>query len=663
MLPTGPADPSLTAQLIAIDAIANVVVDHLRDEQTTRRLRDDPSDPVLVQIDGPGVSQFLGKLAKKLDPTIVGAAASSSRTEAREQSDDAVASSSLTDAREQGDAVASSPPADAHDDTHRAWSAVRFDAWQYQRVAPPWWWLITALDKQLRSRFRRQSRRLWVRRRVQDVGHRLLIFLLDLLWVLPGVAIFLVGWVIADVGMAAYVKWAATVVGGLTALGAFGSSLLNALRRHLLTESPRGADAMLRNTDPMADLLHRYEYLVRSAKTPIIVLIDNLDRCRADYVVEMLEGIQTLLRIPPAAREQARTNARHHQRAVPWLGARADDVPEVLQRTPTVVKTRSATTEKAPTRGGRSGAALPLVAFVVAADTAWLCDSYLNVYGEFAKSGGQPGRPFGQSFLDKIFDVQLRLPTVPAAMAPRDPRGDADAASMRGCANHFSRCDSELEVRAELRRGELRAAGASPAGARDDTDADDAPGGRDAPVPAPRFELRMHAVVRLGEIELRSERRQCDDTVRELAELVAAADLGPIVSKQIEAAYCVQRTSQLLGGHAVDHDPLAIRRLGLWTMLMLRWPLLGERLVAFPQELESLRDGKAPGGVDDALTPVFGDRAAVRLAVGLDDVQITPGDIRRFTLPVEDLQAEGGHDDDEPAAAEHGRATTARAGR
>jgi KAP family P-loop domain len=40
---------------------------------------------------------------------------------------------------------------------------------------------------------------------------------------------------------------------------------------------------------------------VRSAGTSIIVLIDNLDRCRADYVVEMLEGIQTLLRNPRAA--------------------------------------------------------------------------------------------------------------------------------------------------------------------------------------------------------------------------------------------------------------------------------------------------------------------------------------------------------------------------
>jgi hypothetical protein len=113
----------------------------------------------------------------------------------------------------------------------------------------------------------------------------------------------------------------------------------------------------------MADLLRRYAFLVRSARSPIIVLIDNLDRCRAEYVVEMLEGIQTILRHPQARK------------------------PMSLQRQP-----------------------CPLIAFVVAADRGWLCDSYLHAYKDFEHSAHEPGRPFGLMFVDKIFDLTLHIP-------------------------------------------------------------------------------------------------------------------------------------------------------------------------------------------------------------------------------------------------------------
>jgi hypothetical protein len=47
-----------------------------------------------------------------------------------------------------------------------------------------------------------------------------------------------------------------------------------------------------------------------------------------------------------------------------------------------------------------------------------------------------------------------------------------------------------------------------------------------------------------------------------------------MIVRHLAAAYCVQRTKLLLAGHAIDHDAGAIRRLGLWTLLGLCWPLL-----------------------------------------------------------------------------------------
>jgi hypothetical protein len=240
---------------------------------------------------------------------------------------------------------------------------------------------MSALDKQLRERHRRIGWRHWALHRWRDVRERLLYLGKDLLWVVPGALIFLIGWRLSAGTIWPFLKWFVTAAGGIAALLALLSSVGNALRRFLLAESPRGTTVLLRSTDPMEDLLRRYAFLVRSAGGPIIVLIDNLDRCRAAYVVEMLEGIQTLLRHPGSPKR--------------WS----------LRR------------PRSPARG-------PLIAFVVAADGGWLCDSYLHVYKEFEHSAQEPGRPFGLIFVDKIFDVALRIPTVPAAVAQAEPASD-----------------------------------------------------------------------------------------------------------------------------------------------------------------------------------------------------------------------------------------------
>src|SRR4051794_2072302 len=345
----GADDPSQQAREAALTAVATVVAEHLRDEDSDPKLRDDRALPLIVHVHGPGKTTFLETLSRGLD----------------------------------FGARSSDPD---------SWTTIRFDAWQHQRVAPPWWWLINALDRELRVRFRMHSVRRWLRKRAADlVVFRLWRFLHDAFWIIPGIVGLYVAGHLWD--MSAILKVLGGLVGaagGVTALLALVASVGNALRRHLLAQSPRGAAAVLSRSHPRAELLQRYGFLVNPAGTPILVLIENLDRCRADYVVEILEGMQTLLQIPPGH--------RGHK---------------------------------------------PLVAFVVAADEAWLCDSYLQVYGDFAKSSHAPGRPFGQSFLDKIFDVSLRVPDVPA---------NATVSSKVGEQQPFADCTSEHGVREALAR-------------------------------------------------------------------------------------------------------------------------------------------------------------------------------------------------------------------
>jgi len=109
-------------QSAALDGLASVLVGHL---QEVKGLRDgegagshagsaligtrqgDAPPPVLVALHGPGACDLLDCIAPKL----------------------------------RGDTSAS----DGGD-----WTIVRFDAWQYQRVTPPWWWLVEEMDRQIR---------------------------------------------------------------------------------------------------------------------------------------------------------------------------------------------------------------------------------------------------------------------------------------------------------------------------------------------------------------------------------------------------------------------------------------------------------------------------------------------------------------------------------
>jgi hypothetical protein len=102
----------------------------------------------------------------------------------------------------------------------------------------------------------------------------------------------------------------------------------------------------------------RFEFLIDALGAPTIVLIDDVDRCRAAFVVELVEGIQTLF----------------------------------LQR--------------------------PVV-YVVAADRDWLCGAYEQVYSDYVESLGDAGRPLGHLFLEKTFQISLEIPPLPEDIVER----------------------------------------------------------------------------------------------------------------------------------------------------------------------------------------------------------------------------------------------------
>ncbi|HEU0053720.1 MAG TPA: P-loop NTPase fold protein [Longimicrobium sp.] len=138
----------------------------------------------------------------------------------------------------------------------------------------------------------------------------------------------------------------------LGSMAAVGVALL-AASRSLLFGSAKAAQTYLDlRSDPLGPVVRLFQKLVSGVKRPVAVFVDDLDRCDGAYVVELLEGIQTLFRSAP-------------------------------------------------------------VAYVVAADRKWICSSFEKHYADFGGAIGEAGRPLGYLFLDKLFQVSAAVPRPP----------------------------------------------------------------------------------------------------------------------------------------------------------------------------------------------------------------------------------------------------------
>lgn len=239
------------------------------------------------------------------------------------------------------------------------WIVIDFNGWQHQRIVPPWWWLMAAVSREGSRTLRRLDRPRWIRLKVWDYGWRLKGAVPGVFMIGAGLAI---GWFIwkygpekggsdwgaAFKGMAAVAQSFAVIIALFVTV--WGG--VKAMSRWLLVSSPRTASQVLRHgRDPLDALSVRYGKLVRRMHYPVAIFIDDLDRCKSAYVVELLEGVQTLFK----------------------------DVP---------------------------------VTYVVAADRDWICQSFALEYEGYCSAAGQPGRPLGHLFLEKTFQISAPVPAL-----------------------------------------------------------------------------------------------------------------------------------------------------------------------------------------------------------------------------------------------------------
>jgi hypothetical protein len=392
------------------------------------------------------------------------------------------------------------------------WLVVDFNAWRHSRVGPPWWALLVSLRGAV-ARERGSLGRIGLRlqealTQARRTGTRYLIALAVAAAVAAALYVLLKPGDTTSIGDTA--RSLAAVLAGLGTLWAAGT----VVARMMLWDSAKGAKVYEQaESDPMEHVAQHFAWLADRAGRPILFFVDDLDRCPGDYVVDLLEAVQTLVRDAP---------------------------------------------------GGHG------TYFVVAADGSWVRTSYEHRYADFAGSVGEPGRPLGYLFLDKLFQLTVRVPAVSAL----------DQAHYLAGLLAVERQEPDVQAEVASAQEKMQAG-------RSDADVVAALGEAS---PAAREVLRETAIERLSDPTVQAATEHALERFAELLEP------NPRAMKRFVNAFGLARVVLTLEDVLVPFDVLA-----LWTILSTRWPMLADRLREHPEEVELAGDAaaQAPGLPDD----------------------------------------------------------------
>jgi tetratricopeptide (TPR) repeat protein len=308
---------------------------------------DDVRGAFVVHLDAPwggGKTTFANFLARVLDPLSGGRGPAASFLTQRYPGADL--GGIFLDDPPPGEAAAVALAALAPDE-RRPWVVVNFNAWQAEHCAPPWWVFYQAIrkgcfDAVLRGgagawrprlpipahapRHRRLARALVLggeraASRLGGMARWLGLWAVEYAWRLFNPKIFsLLATAAVSLGLLTLLAgtglWGIiegergtgvgyilgnpvglllTGLGGVTGLWALGA---------LITESiVPGTDTLaermsLGNGDPFSRFRRHFAHTMKRVRRPVMVVVDDLDRCRPDFVVDLVRGIQTLLRSP-----------------------------------------------------------------------------------------------------------------------------------------------------------------------------------------------------------------------------------------------------------------------------------------------------------------------------------------------------------------------------
>ncbi|MFN0192894.1 MAG: P-loop NTPase fold protein [Aestuariivirga sp.] len=200
----------------------------------------------------------------------------------------------------------------------RPWFIVPFNAWQHQDVSPPWWVLYDVIRRgilkqikeplagsALMSLFEPYHRgKAWLqemiwRLKTPDLIASLVVFLPPLMIAIA--LVFLGGVEKNSKGEVAFTGTSTQVLSLLVAvvlvLLPIFKSVVPAFMSSLLSGTPDAAkNYALGSGDPLDRFRKHFAKSMRRFERPILMVIDDLDRCKPDFVVDLIRGMQTIFK-------------------------------------------------------------------------------------------------------------------------------------------------------------------------------------------------------------------------------------------------------------------------------------------------------------------------------------------------------------------------------
>ncbi len=238
------------------------------------------------------------------------------------------------------------------------WVVVNFNAWEHERRHPPWWPLMEAVNRDCSAYLAKEDKWRWKLHKVRWFCWNLSTNLLPLVVfiVFGGITTYL----LFQSGLLSEGKEqseSTTFWNGLLTLsfGAIGiyTTFLTAARYMFFGSKDNSNYYFQLSNDPLGRVKKLFKKLIDGVNRPVCIYIDDLDRCHADFVVDLLEGIQSSFR---------------HE----------------------------------------------MVTYVVAADKGWIRSSFETRYDTFNDHVGDPAQPLGYLFLEKIFQMSTPIPGMAA---------------------------------------------------------------------------------------------------------------------------------------------------------------------------------------------------------------------------------------------------------
>jgi hypothetical protein len=233
------------------------------------------------------------------------------------------------------------------------WVIVDFNAWRHQHIDPPWWIFMDSIYKAVKGSNGHKKRIWW-----KEQWWRL-IRMNSLYWIsfITLFILFMIVNILTDFKMLSFTglgsdeKKITAITSCITIVGSFWI-LIKSISKSLISASPDAAKEFKEKTrDSMEELKVHYGEIINYTNDHVAVFIDDLDRCNATFAVELLEGIQTLFKEQP-------------------------------------------------------------VLYVIAGDRHWLTTCFENYYQDYKGVAREPGQRLGYLFLEKAFQLSLRLPKV-----------------------------------------------------------------------------------------------------------------------------------------------------------------------------------------------------------------------------------------------------------